>query len=72
MHKIKDLDGTNIARGKAGEGQCTLTIMAPSGFADTGFYPAESITLNSLEAVAGLRELCEQLIEAHAEANQEA
>lgn len=71
MHVVQDIDGTNLARGIAGEGLIKLTLMAASGFSDPGstYFPAESITIDSFEGVAALHKLCEELMDAYAEQN---
>ena len=68
MHNLVDLDGVNIARGQCDGDSTNLTICAASGFeAKTGYFPAESITLNSIEAVKALSELCALMITRHTE-----
>lgn len=63
MHTLQDLDGTNIARGSVDQnGSPTLTIQAPSGFNELGYYPAESITITSREAIALLSELLASMV----------
>lgn len=71
MHEVFDLDGTNFVRGRCqpanGKGiEIQLTIAAPSGFGEGGYYPAESITLNDLMAVEALGDLCEKIVREHA------
>jgi hypothetical protein len=70
MHVVKDLDGTNIARAQADADTCLLTIVAPGGFSNQTYYPPESLSITTLEGVSALRQLCEELIEAHMEAAQ--
>ena len=70
MHVIEDLDGTNVARGQADADTCQITIMAPASLGDDGYVPAASLTISGLSAIADLHDLCDRLIEAHAEANQ--
>ena len=63
MHTLQDLDGTNIVRGQVdADGTPTLTIMAPSGFSEQGYYPAESVTITSRIAVASLHELLSAML----------
>lgn len=61
-----------MARGIAGEDLIKLTIVAASGFSDPGstYFPAESITIDSLEGIAALHQLCGELLDSHAEQNQ--
>lgn len=69
MHTLIDLgEAGGVARGVATEVGITLTLSAPSGFSieSNSYYPAESFTLNSAEAIAGLRQLCEELLDEHA------
>jgi len=69
MHVLEDLDGTNCARGIANADGITLTLLAASGFGTQGtFFPAESLTIETVAAVKALHELCGRLIEAHEEA----
>lgn len=70
MHAIEDIDGVTVARALASEDSISLQLMAPSGFSESHFYPAESLAITSLEGVAALHNLCERLMEAYAEANQ--
>lgn len=70
MHVVQDIDGIAVARGVANEDSIGITLVAASGFASTGFYPAESIKIEGLTAIANLRQLCEELIEAHMQATQ--
>jgi len=73
MHTVQDIDGTNSARAVAGEGLIKLTILAASGFTNgdaPAYFPAESISLDSLEGIAALHQLCGELLDAYAEANQ--
>ena len=71
MHEVRDLDGVNLIRVLADKDEISITIMAPSGFASTGFYPAESIRISSITGVAELRAACEAALEAHLAATQE-
>ena len=71
MHVLQDIDGVVMARGTATKAGVTLVLAAPSGFHSTGYFPAESLTLVEVTAVAALRQLCEELLEAHAELAQE-
>lgn len=66
MHVVQDLDGVTIARGQAdGEG-VALTLFSPSGFTEGGsYFPAESITVNSVEGVRTLHNLLGNLLEEH-------
>lgn len=69
MRVLEDLDGTNCARGTANGDGITLTVLAPSGFGTQGtFYPAESISLDTVAAVVALQDLCSRLIDAYNEA----
>lgn len=70
MHTLQDLDGVTAVRGTATADGCTMTIFAGSGFINDHYFPAESVTLSSLSAIAALREVCEQLIETHLELTQ--
>jgi len=71
MHVVQDIDGVTVARGQATSDGITLQLVAPSGFSDgQGYYPAESLTLNTLAGLSALRQLCEELIEAHLELSQ--
>lgn len=54
---LRDLDGITVARlVLERNGSVTLTLSAPAGFGEQGYYPAESITISN-EAVAELRVL---------------
>ena len=54
---LRDLDGITVARViLERNGSVTLTLSAPAGFGEQGYYPAESITISN-EAVAELRTL---------------
>jgi hypothetical protein len=70
MHAVEDLDGTNIARARADADTCQITILAASGFSGDKYYPAESITVSGVQAIADLHNLCGRLLEANAEAAQ--
>lgn len=72
MHVVQDIDGVTVARGQATSEGLTLQLCSPSGFSEVGqtYYPAESLTFNSLAGVSALRQLCEDLIEAHLELGQ--
>ena len=69
MHVVEDLNGTTIARAVATTDSCRLVLQAASGFTETGYYPAESITIDDIAGVGALRDLCDRLIEAYAELN---
>lgn len=71
MRALEDLDGVTAVRGVATADGCILVLFAASGFSGDAYFPAESITLTSLSAIAALREMCENLIEAHLELSQE-
>ena len=68
LNEIIPLDGTTFAHGVIDHEstQCSLTLLAPSGFATEGggYYPAESVKIDGLTAIAELMLLCERLIEA--------
>lgn len=69
MNVLEDLDGTNAARGLVSAEGVTLTIMAASGFGTQGtFFPAESLTMESITAVRSLHDLTARMIEAYEEA----
>lgn len=73
MHVVEDIDGIISARARASaEDECFLTLLSSSGFGGPGgnFYPAESFTVSGIDAIAALHNLCERLMEAHAELNQ--
>ena len=70
MHAIRDIDGVTLARGKADAESISLVLAAPSGFSEGKYYPAESLTFTSLEALAALRQICDDLIEEHMELGQ--
>lgn len=54
---LRDLDGITVARlVLERNGSVTLTLSAPAGFGEQGYYPAESIAISN-EAVAELRML---------------
>jgi hypothetical protein len=65
MHIVQDIDGIVVARGQAGIEGITLQLVAPSGFSTPGqtYYPAESLTISSIEGVKNLRQLCDDLLE---------
>jgi hypothetical protein len=69
MHVVQDIDGVIVARGQATPDGVTLQLCAPSGFTEPGksFYPAESLTVNTLDGVKNLRALCDDLLAAHAD-----
>lgn len=73
MHVVRDIDGVTVARGVAGKDKATLVLLAASGFSPESntYYPAESITINDVEALATLHQLLEELLASYAEANQE-
>lgn len=71
MHVLQDIDGVTVARGQATSDGVTLQLCAPSGFSEAQvYYPAESLTINTLAGLSALRQLCEELIEAHLELSQ--
>lgn len=68
MHLVQDLDGINSARAAVGpDGEVSLSLMAASGFSEKGYFPAESISVNSIEGVIALHALCEAVIDAYNE-----
>lgn len=69
MHTLTDLDGVNTARGRVNAESVALTISAPSGFSEgaQSYYPAESITLTSIEAVRELGDVCAAMVARHEE-----
>lgn len=72
MHTVQDIDGTTLARGLVTADQIQLTLCAPSGFTDTkAYFPAESLTFDTIEGIAALRQLCDEMIDAHGELTQE-
>lgn len=62
---LTDLDGVNIARGSVYAESIQLDLCAPSGFHSSGYYPAESITLGSLDAIAKLHAMLEDMLETY-------
>lgn len=71
MHIVEDIDGVTVCRALATPDSCELTLLAASGFNETGFFPAESLRISSLSGVAAIRDICERLIEAHLALSQE-
>jgi hypothetical protein len=66
MHTIQDIDGVVIARGTASAETLSIILTAPSGFSDSGHYfPAESLTISGLPALAALHTLIGELIDEH-------
>lgn len=66
MHSIEDLDGVTVARATVQDGQCSLTLVAASGFTEGGaYFPAESLSINSAGGVAILRDLCQAMLDAY-------
>ena len=70
MHTVEDIDGTNIARGLADADTCQITLLAAGGFSNGNYYPAESITVSGVQAIADLHNMLGRLLEANAEAAQ--
>jgi hypothetical protein len=64
---LDDLDGTNFARVDITAEGVTLVLMSPAGFSEVSYYPAESFTLTSLEAIERLQDLIERALAALAE-----
>jgi hypothetical protein len=72
MHVVEDIDGVSIVRGFADpDGSCSLSLCAPSGFADGHFYPAESFTIDTREGVEALAAMCLRILEAYQPAELE-
>lgn len=71
MHIVQDIDGVTMARGVASADTIRLSLVAPSGFAEGGnggFFPAESLTFDSINGIRSLGNLCLELVAAHEEA----
>ena len=70
MNALIDLDGVATARAfvtPTDEGPAVgLTICAASGFNDGRYFPAEAISLDSLDAIQRLHTLLGEMLEAAA------
>jgi hypothetical protein len=72
MHDLRDLDGTATVRARiADDGEPQLTIQSPHYVVNGAIVPAQSIYLSGPEVIAALHQVCQDLLEAHAEATQE-
>jgi hypothetical protein len=71
MHEVFDLDGITTVRAQCQNGDSpSLTLAQASGFLDGRYYPAESLTIDGIGAIAELHDVCARLIESYAEQTQ--
>lgn len=65
MHTVIDLDGLNMARGKVTKAETLLVLSCPSVCRENGYIPAESFTLDDIDAIRGLHKLLGEMLAAH-------
>lgn len=66
MNLLIDIDGIISARAVADPNGAVITLNSPSGFtSEKSYYPAECISITSVEGVLALRDVCNAAIEAH-------
>ncbi len=70
MHTVEDVDGVIVARSQVyppseegKTGTTALTLTAASGFVDGHYYPPESLTIERIEGIVNLRNICQQIID---------
>lgn len=63
MHTIEDLDGASFVRCVVTVDAIILTMISPSGFQEGGqYFPAESFTLTTVEAIERLQNILDRAI----------
>lgn len=66
MHIVQDLDGLNIARARVAYENngvtATMNLVAPAGFAEGKFYPAESFCLDTEEGIRALHTVLSAMV----------
>lgn len=68
MHTLEDLDGINVARAIVRpDNSIELTLTCPAYNSDGVRCPAESFTINSIEGIRTLGEVCAQMLATHAD-----
>lgn len=63
MKTLLDLDGVTAARASGDVDEPpVLTLLAPSGFNESVYFPAESVMVSGIETIRLLRNLCTDLL----------
>lgn len=66
MHVVIDLDGLNTARGKVVKSEVLLALSCPAIVRESCYIPAESFTLDDIDAIRELHKLLSEMLDAHA------
>ena len=65
MSDLRDLDGVVFARGNASKDGVAVALMSASGFVEGHYYPAESLTIDTVEGCQALHAMLGELLEQH-------